>query len=74
VDIHARALYAFNDQSRVEHLLFDAGDEMVLLNKIPQSAWWEALLIKSNRVGIVPVNYCEITSSKEEFDRVNATN
>jgi hypothetical protein len=73
VDIRARALYAFNDQSRAEHLLFDAGDDLVLLNKIPQSAWWEALLVKTNRVGIVPVNYCEITSSKEEFDRVNAS-
>jgi hypothetical protein len=73
-DIRARALYAFSDQSRGEHLLFEAGDELVLLNKIPQSAWWEALLVRTNRVGIVPVNYCEITSSKEEFDRVNAAN
>ncbi len=71
-DIRATALYAFHDNSRAEHLDFDAGDELVLLNKIPGSAWWEALHIKTNRCGIVPLNFTSIAQGKEEFDRLNA--
>jgi hypothetical protein len=71
-DVRATALYAFHDHSRAEHLDFDAGDELVLLNKIPQSAWWEALHIKTGALGIAPVNYCQIMpESKETFDSLN---
>jgi hypothetical protein len=71
-DVRATALYAFHDHSRPEHLDFEAGDELVLLNKIPQSAWWEALHIKTGALGIAPVNYCQIAAqSKETFDILN---
>merc|ERR1719197_306383 len=71
-DITAVALYPFNDTTRPEHLQFAAGDELVLLNRIPQSAWWEALSVRSGRCGIAPVNFFRIETNQELFDDLNA--
>lgn len=50
-----KAMYSFKGE-KVTDLVFNKGDEVIVLNEDP-SGWWEGKLVRNGDAGLFPYNY-----------------